>query len=654
MNNLIKRFTGNSARLLLFTPFLFLLFNVLTLSALQAYPGDKGSHATWQSYRDLPPGSAPAIAKAMLKDLPEEYQLRRDNNSFSMSNPSHGMDIAFTPEGLQVTSAGKRWGMVMTGIGTPGSVQPVEKAMPVNDNGMMVYARGDVSEWYINSPWGVEQGFTIESAPGGRNGDGLVVELSLSGELRPGLDGHTLVMADAQGRSLIRYTDLQVFDVVGRSLPAHLILAGNALRILVDDTHAKYPVTIDPWIQQAKLKAVDGVAYDYFGFSVAISGDTIVVGAPYDDDKGTDSGSAYVFTKPAGGWIDMTQTAKLTAGDGAADDLFGLSVAISGDTIVAGAYGDDDKGLYSGSAYVFTKPAGGWADMTQTAKLTAGDGTAYDRFGYSVAVSGNTIVAGAYGDDDKGLYSGSAYVFTKPASGWADMTQTAKLTAGDGTADDRFGYSVAVSGNTIVAGAYGDDDKGSAHVFAKPAGGWVDMTQTAKLTADDGAAYNYFGYSVAVSGDTIVVGAYGDDDKGLYSGSAYVFAKPASGWGDMTQTAKLTAGDGAADDCFGDSVAVSGDTIVVGADGFDDRNSAYVFAKPAGGWVDMTQTAKLTADDGAAYNSFAYSVAISGDTIVVGDYDDDVNGECSGSAYFFEIYRFPWPMFMPAINKIQQ
>jgi len=220
MNNLIKRFIENSARLLLFTPFLFLLFNVLTLSALQAHTVDKGSRATGESYSDLPPGSVPAIAKAMLKDLPEDYQLRGDNQYFSMSNPAHGMDIVFNPDGLQVTSGGKNWGMVMTGFGTPGSVRPVEKAMLINDNGRMVYARGDVSEWYINSPWGVEQGFTIGLAPGGRNGDGLVVELFLSGELRPGLDGDTLVMADAQGRSLVRYTGLQVFDVVGRRLPA--------------------------------------------------------------------------------------------------------------------------------------------------------------------------------------------------------------------------------------------------------------------------------------------------------------------------------------------------------------------------------------------------------------------------------------------------
>ena len=190
------------------------------------------------------------------------------------------------------------------------------------------------------------------------------------------------------------------------------------------------------------------------------------------------------------------------------------------------------------------------------------------------------------------------------------MTQTAKLTASDGAASDYFGYSVAISGDTVVVGAYYDDigantDQGSAYVFVKPESGWADMTQTAKLTASDGAASDYFGSSVAISGDTVVVGAYYDDiGANADQGSAYVFVKPASGWADMTQTAKLTASDGAADDYFGNSVAISGDTVVVGAYDDDigsntDQGSAYVFVKPANGWADMTQTAKLTASDGA-------------------------------------------------------
>ena len=205
-------------------------------------------------------------------------------------------------------------------------------------------------------------------------------------------------------------------------------------------------------------------------------------------------------------------------------------MSVSGDTIVVGADRDDGNESFSGSAYVFEKPVGGWADAPQTAKLTASDGAAGDYFGRSVSVSGDTIVVGAHGDGDNGSFFGSAYVFKKPSGGWMDATETAKLTASDGAAEHRFGRSVSVSGDTVVVGAYGDDDNGfrsgSAYVFEKPSGGWMDATQTAKLTASDGASGDVFGVSVSVSGDTVVVGAYGDDDNGSASGSAYVFTPP--------------------------------------------------------------------------------------------------------------------------------
>ncbi len=333
----------------------------------------------------------------------------------------------------------------------------------------------------------------------------------------------------------------------------------------------------DSWNQMAKLTAADGAAADYFGFSVAIFGDTVVVGA-FQDDVGAnlDQGSAYVFVKPAGGWITATQTAKLTAADGAVNDAFGISVAITEDTVVVGAPGDDSG---KGSTYVFVKPGGGWITATQTAKLTASDGAADDILGFPVAIVGDTVVVGAYLDDDNGSSSGSVYVFVKPGGGWITATQTAKLTASDGAEFDFFGFSVAIAEDTVVVGAYFDDSsKGSAYVFVKPGGGWLTATQTAKLTAADGAALDGFGYSVAIVGDTVVVGAYEDDDKGTNSGSAYVFVKPGGGWVTATQMVKLTAADGAADDNFGLSVAIAGNTVVVGARGDDSYSgSAYIF-----------------------------------------------------------------------------
>jgi len=227
-----------------------------------------------------------------------------------------------------------------------------------------------------------------------------------------------------------------------------------------------------------------------------------------------------VSAAPAWG-LTATEVAKLLPADGAEVDQFGGSVAVSGDTAVIGASYDDDNGVESGSAYVFTRDgAGVW---TEVAKLLPADGAGLDWFGRSVAVSGDTAVIGALGDDDNGVISGSAYVFTRDGAGvW---TEQAKLLAADGAEGDDFGVSVAVSGDTAVIGARRDDalgsNSGSAYVFTRDgAGVW---TEQAKLLAADGADGNFFGWSVALSGDTAVIGAYGDDDNGYYSGSAYVF-----------------------------------------------------------------------------------------------------------------------------------
>ena len=405
-----------------------------------------------------------------------------------------------------------------------------------------------------------------------------------------------------------------------------------------DSTIAKYQLI---QIDTSKLNASDGLRGDEFGYSVAVDGDTAVIGAYQDDhtDAGGNAGSAYVFTKVSGVW---SQVAKLTASDGDTSDEFGYSVAVSGETVVVGAHlddhtdGDGDTDDDEGAAYVFTKPFTGWADMTQTAKLTAFGAAASDEFGISVAVDGNTVLVGAHQYESG---KGAAYVFTKPYTGWADSNETAKFIASDAAANDEFGISVALDGDTAVIGAYHDDhtddgntigNAGSAYVFTKVSGVW---SQKAKLIAVDGAANDEFGISVAVNGDTVVVGARQNDTS---SGAAYLFTEVSGVW---KHVAKLTADDGAANDEFGISVAVDGDTIVVGAHQDDDNGdlsgSAYVFTRDsAGGW---RQRDKLTASAGEAGDRYGYSVGVSGDTIVVGAYSDDRNEANTGAVYFLRI-----------------
>jgi hypothetical protein len=397
-------------------------------------------------------------------------------------------------------------------------------------------------------------------------------------------------------------------------------------------------------VEVAKLLADDGATNDFFGFSVALSGDTAVIGALRDDNdvNGVDSGSAYVFTRAGANW---SQQAKLTAADGAANDTFGGNVAISGDTAVIGALSDDNdvNGVDSGSAYVFIRSGTNWG---QQAKLTATDGAAGDEFGYSVALSGDTAVIGAARDDDEGNDSGSAYVFTRAGTNWS---QQAKLTAADGAAGDVFSISVALSGNTVVIGADLNDNKGdnsgAAYVFTRSGTTW---SQQAKLTADDGAADDIFGIRVALSGVTAVIGAARDDDKGDNSGAAYVFIRSGTTW---SQQAKLTAADGAARDWFGTRVAISGDTAVIGAilddDKSDNSGSAYVFTRSGTSW---SQQAKLTATDGAADDVFGWSVALSGDTVVIGAPTSIfVLPGGTGSAYVFDINRDETPTGMDVV-----
>jgi hypothetical protein len=263
-----------------------------------------------------------------------------------------------------------------------------------------------------------------------------------------------------------------------------------------------------------------------------------------------------------------------------------------------------------------------------------------------VGISADTIAAGAGCATVNGNpCQGAVYVFHKPKAGWHSETETAKLTVSNAEFAEHLGYSVGISGDTVVASTSvatvnGNPGQGAAYVFVKPQGGWHSETETAKLTASDGAERDFFGYSAAVSGDTVVVGAGATVNGNPEEGAAYVFVKPKGGWLSETETAKLTASDGAAFDLLGGSVGISGDTIVAGApfaivNGNPGQGAAYVFVKPKGGWLSETKTAKLTASDGAAEDVIA-AVGVSRDTIVADAPGATVNGNfAQGAVYVF-------------------
>ena len=396
-------------------------------------------------------------------------------------------------------------------------------------------------------------------------------------------------------------------------LPVVFVMVSLLLFFGVNDAYA------GPFIQ-TKLTASDAAAGDWFGNSVSVHDDLVAVGARYNDDNGSNSGSAYVYEKVNGVWTET----KLTASDAAAGDWFGNSVSVHDDLVAVGAIYNDDNGSNSGSAYVYEKVNGVWTET----KLTASDAAAGDWFGNSVSVHDDLVAVGAFFNDDNGSNSGSAYVYEKVNGVWTET----KLTASDAAAGDWFGNSVSVHDDLVAVGArYNDDNgsnSGSAYVYEKVNGVWTET----KLTASDAAADDHFGNSVSVYDDLVAVGAFFNDDNGSNSGSAYVYEKVNGVW---TET-KLTASDAAAGDWFGNSVSVHDDLVAVGAIYNDDNGSnsgsAYVYEKVNGVWTET----KLTASDAIADDHFGNSVSVYDDLVAVGAFFNDDNGSNSGSAYVHE------------------
>lgn len=580
------------------------------------------------------------ISAALGRDLPG-YRVQAQGGAWHAVNARQRVTADFTGQGVAIHAGSTRWSMALTSYGYGNALKALARPTPQGSANRVEYRRGPLTEWYVNGPFGLEQGFTIYEPPEQpKDATALTIALALSGDLTTAADpgGNGLSLTNHGGRPVLRYSGLSASDADGKELSASLELQGERLLLIVDDSRARYPIVIDPIVQLAELTASNGQGEDMLGYAVAVSGNTVVVGAP---GVNSGQGAAYIFVKPASGWANMTQTAELTASDGAASGEFGYSVAIDGDTVVAGAHGVTigSNRYDQGAAYVFVEPAGGWKDTTQTAKLTASNGAKDDWFGASVSISGNTIAIGApYAENDS--YDGAVYVFVKPASGWRTTSKfNAELTPLNGTAFGECGMSTAISGDTVAAGAQGATVvsnlyQGAVYVFVKPEGGWGgSLTSVAELTAADGQIGDRLGQAVAVSGDTVVGGAYQNDTA---RGAAYVFVKPGGGWATMTQTAKLTASDGAAYDWFGYSVAIIGNTVVVGAsDASNFQGKAYVYVKPKIGWETTSKfRAELIAGDGSANDTFGISVSISGSTVAVGSAGWS-GGSQQGAAYVF-------------------
>lgn len=390
--------------------------------------------------------------------------------------------------------------------------------------------------------------------------------------------------------------------------------------------------------QAAELESSDGAYEDYFGYSVSAAGTMGLSGACWDDDYGSRSGSAYLYRNLDTASGTVTQTAKLLASDSAEGDQFGTYVSLSGTTGLVGAYGDDDKGSSSGSAYLYRNLDTVSGTVTETAKLVASDGESFDYFGRSVSLSGSAGMVGAQSDDDE---TGSAYLYRGLDTATGTVVESAKLVASDGAIDNYFGRSVSLSGTMGMVGAFYDDDNGdasgSAYLYRNLDVVSGTVTESVKLLASNGAAGDQFGDTVSLSGSLGLVGARYVDDNGASSGAAYFYRDLDTASGIVTESVKLVASDGEASDLLGSSVSLSGTTGLVGALGDDDGSngsgSAYLYRNLDSKTGVVTEDVKLRASAGEEQSTFGYAVSLDSDRFVISASKGDGAATDSGKAY---------------------
>ncbi len=375
-----------------------------------------------------------------------------------------------------------------------------------------------------------------------------------------------------------------------------------------------------------KLLASDGAADDHFGMAVDVYGDYAVVSARDDDDRGNESGSVYIYHLENGTWM---QQQKLLASDGCTGDFFGESVSIHANTLIIGAYRNDDRGDNSGSAYIFELENGSWVEKV---KLVPLDGAMWDYFGSSVSVYQDYAIVGAYCDDDNAGNSGSAYIYHKMNGSW---TLYQKLTASDGAIGDCFGNSVAISDQYAVIGSDNQSlcqHSGAAYIFKLENGIW---NQKQKIHASDADVDDYFGRAVAISDNNIAISSRYDDDNGSNSGSVYIFSFNGTAW---VETQKVTGSVSTEYDSFGRSLSLRNSTLVVGAYGNDyfgeNAGIAYVYCLENSLWEEKSI---LSSSDIGVGDYFGCLVGISDKYVIACSALDDDNGNNSGSAYIFEI-----------------
>ncbi len=615
----------------------------------------------------------------------QQYQATLSpQGGYTAANLAHGWHISFQENGQTSLTplngeADYHISLQLTSLGNAKSNTYAAPEKITTDGSQVSYQwDNNVTEIWQNSPDQLEQWFEVQHQPNHAKGkQPLTLTMALNSNLDITQQGNQLNFSDK-----ITYNKLKVWDSNKVELPATMDFKQNQLTLIIDDSQATYPVTIDPSFQQVGyLKANNTGTHDHFGAAVAISGNTVVVGAPDEDsdtdginaadnNAATDAGRVYVFSRfgsaffPNSAWSLQATLKRLGASAG---DKFGSAVAIDGNTIVVGSPGNDpfSSGPESGAVNVFVRTSGIFGPTwTQQAVIFGSLSSSYtgDKFGAAVDISGDSIIIGAPQEDSNATdvdgshlnnslnNSGAAYVYTRSGTTW---TRQAYLKASNTSDLARFGTAVAIDGDLAVVGANVGDtsvsQSGAAYVFARVGSSWGTFSHTPYLEASNAQNGDWFGWSVDISDTTIVVSAPAEDsnttgidstsnNSANESGAVYVFGRflqpvlpPASPYYHWPETAYIKASNTDMDDSFGWRVSLSGDKLVVGARDEDsysvainDRlhnnsasNSGAAYSFSRDGSV-WSQQDYLKATNSEAGDSFGIAVAIDGDTIIVG------------------------------------
>lgn len=601
--------------------------------------------------------------RAAHQDWRHRFEKAEDGGHVA-NNPGQNWTTRFDGRGFIVEPKGEtwRWGLELRSYGIGESSVSVGEKAPVAVSDQKLSYRWDqrLEEWFVNDTRGIEQGWTIQERPTGAADESLRLELAVRGGLKPGLasSGSSVSFADESGVALT-YGGLKAWDASGRDLAVRFAESNPGhITIEVDERNAVYPVTIDPIAQQARMKADNAGNNDGFGVSVAVSGNTVVVGASQEagpSDVLANSGAAYVFVRDGNTW---TQQGYLRAPNAGMDDFFGGAVAISGDVIAVGARGEDATAAGdpsnnaltdSGAVYVFTRSGSTWSFQSRLKAPNAGE---QDFFGIAIALSADFLVVSATGEDNdsgsvqsdnnNGFNDGAVYVYEPSGMSW---TLEGYLKASTTDTADSLGAALALSGNTLAVGATNDDLKGSCAVFVYDGTSWSEQ---AVLNGSETVANDLFGNSVAISGDVLVAGAPADDVNVLGtitsvdddSGAAYVFTRSAGVW---TERAVLRGFNREPKDAFGTSVAVSGNFVAVGArnegsdlsgsrtPGVAQSGAVYLYRRSGTNWP---LRRLLKSGSNMLFGRFGAALAMEGTTLISG-----ANGEdnFAGAVYAFTV-----------------